>query len=139
VESRSGGANGDHQIVVTFPSPITASGASVNGGSVSNFSVAGNAATINVSGIANAQTTTVRLDSVSDGTNVGCVNIPMSALLGDTNANGAVTGSDISQTKAASNQPVTNANFRADATVNGAINTSDIGLVKAQSGTVVLP
>jgi hypothetical protein len=137
VESRSGGPNGDHRIVVTFSAPITSSGASVNGGAVSNFSVAGSEATIDLTGIANAQTTTVRLESVSDGANFGCVNIPLSTLLGDTNANGAVTASDVAQAKAASNQPVTNANFRSDATVNGTINSSDIGLVKAQSGTVL--
>jgi hypothetical protein len=125
--------------VVTFAAPITSSGASVNGGTVSNFSVAGSGAMIDLTGIANAETTTVRLDSVNDGANFGCVNLPLSTLLGDTNAHGAVTASDDSQTKAASNQPVTNANFRTDPTVNGTINTSDIGLVKAQSGTVVLP
>ena len=56
-------------------------------------------------------------------------------LLGDTDGNGAVTSSDIGQTKAQSGQPMSAANFRGDVNANGAITSSDIGQVKAQSGT----
>lgn len=55
---------------------------------------------------ATAQTLTLKLFSVSDGTNTGDVSIPMSVLLGDTNANGVVNAADISQTKSQSGQSV---------------------------------
>ena len=60
----------------------------------------------------------------------------MGVLIGDTNASGGVTASDIAQTKASSGQPVSAANFRQDVNVSGgSINASDIGQVKALSGT----
>jgi hypothetical protein len=58
----------------------------------------------------------------------------MSVLIGDTSGNGIVNASDVSQTKAAVGQPVSNANFRRDVTVNGVINASDVSLVKSKSG-----
>jgi hypothetical protein len=74
---------------------------------------------------------------VNDGTISGDVIVPMSFLLGDTNANRLVNASDIGQTKGQSGVPVTAANFRTDVNFNGFINASDIGQVKAQSGTSV--
>ena len=59
----------------------------------------------------------------------------MGVLLGDTNGNGTVNASDISQTKARTGQTVGVTNFRNDVTVNNSINASDVSLVKAHSGT----
>ncbi len=61
---------------------------------------------------------------------------PIRFLLGDTNGNGVVNGTDVSQTKAASGQPVTAANFRADVNASGVINATDLAIVKSQSGAV---
>ena len=55
--------------------------------------------------------------------------------MGDTNGNGVVNASDVSQTKSQSGQAVTSSNFRTDVAVNGTINASDIALVKSRSGT----
>jgi hypothetical protein len=93
--------------------------------------------TVNLTKVANAQTLTITLTNVSDGTNVGNVSLPMAVLLGDTTANGAVNSSDIAQTQSQSGQPVTSSNFREDVTVNGLINSSDIALVQSKSGTAL--
>ena len=88
-----------------------------------------------LTGVANAQTITIRLFNISDGTKTGDLVIPMSVLLGDTNSNGSVTAADIGQTKAQSGQAATGANFRTDVNVSGSITAADIGLVKSSAGT----
>ncbi len=145
VESRSGGATGDYNIVVTFlanvsvqgtPQAIIAAGTAAigrsgvdNGGMVVT---AGNVVTIPLTNVANAQTISVTLKSVNGSTDV---TIPMRVLLGDVNGNGAVNATDIGLVKASSGQPVSATNFRADVDANGNITASDISLVKAFSGT----
>lgn len=137
IECRTGGVNGDHQIIIAFSSPVTVTSASVTTGigSVSSVTVSGPQVTVSLTGVANAQTIVLTLVGVSDGVTSTNVTISMGVLLGDTTGNGSVTASDIGQTKAQSGQPVTAANFRTDVTANNAISASDIGLVKSQSGT----
>lgn len=138
VECRSGGANGDYQLIVTFSRPVTYANAAVTSGIGSVQSTSGNnslAITINLTGVANAQTITVTLSNVNYGGNTGNISIPVSFLIGDTSGNGSVNASDVSQTKTQSGQPLTNSNFREDVTANGSINTSDISLVKTRAGT----
>ena len=140
IECRSGAVEGVHQVTFTFASPVTVGGASVTTGTGSaTLSVSGAAVTIDLTGVSNAQTLVLTLFAVSDGVNTSDLSIPMGVLLGDTNGNGAVTSSDIGQTKAQSGQPVSAANFRMDVNANGAINSSDIGQVKAQSGATLPP
>lgn len=139
IECRKGqGANSDqHQIVVTFVAPVTLTGASVTSGigTVSGATAAGNAVTINLTGVANAQTIAITLFGVDDGAGARNVSIEMGVLAGDTTSNRSVNATDISQTKSQSGQPVTNSNFREDVTADGAINSSDISLVKSKTGT----
>ena len=104
---------------------------------MSSFSVSGNAVTVNLAGVANAQTIMIKLTDVSDGASAGDITWPMGVLLGDTTASGAVNSSDISQVKSQSGQTVTASNFRQDVTANGSINSSDISLVKSKSGTAL--
>jgi hypothetical protein len=139
IECRTGGANGDHKVVVNFPSTVTVSSASVSSGtgSVSSFSVSGAVVTVNLTGVANAQRLTIKLTNVNDGTNAGDVFVLMGVLLGDTTANGSVNSSDISQTKAQSGTVASSSNFRTDVTINGLINSSDISTVKSKSGTAL--
>ena len=139
IECRTGGANGDHQVIVTFPSPVSLTSASVTtgNGSVSSFTVNGAQVTVNLINVANAQTITVTLFGVNDGTTTSNVSVPMGLLLGDTTGNGSVNASDVSQTKARSGQTVDATNFRSDVTVNGSINASDVSLVKSKSGTAL--
>ena len=137
IECRSGGPADSHMLVFTFTNNVSVQGARVSAGagSVSNFTVVKKQVTVNLTGITNAQTITVTLLGVSDGTNTSDVEVNMVALLGDTNANGAVNSTDIGQTQSLSGQLVTSSNFREDVTVNGTINSSDIALVQSQSGT----
>ena len=139
IECRTGGANGDHQVIVTFPSAVSLTSASVTTGtgSVSSFTVSGGQVTVNLTGVSNAQTIVITLFGVSDGTNTSNVSIPMGVLLGDTTGNGSVNASDVSLTKLKSGQAVDASNFRTDVTVNGSINASDVSSVKLKSGTAL--
>ena len=106
VECRGGGASGVHQVVVTFAAPVTVTSADVASGTglVSSTTISGNQVFVNLNGVANAQTIAIRLVGVNGSGNVV---IPMSVLLGDTTANGAVNSSDVGQTKAQSGAVVT--------------------------------
>ena len=141
IECRTGGASGNHQVVVTFVAPVTITSASVTSGtgSVSSATISGNQVFVNLTNVGNAQTIMITLFGVNDGTHNGNVSIPMGVLLGDTTANGAVNSTDVSQTKLQSGNVVTTSNFREDVTVNGSINSSDVSSVKLQSGTALPP
>ena len=141
IECRQGqGASlNNHQVVVTFVTPVTAVSASVTSGvgSVSNVTPSGNDLIVDLTNVANAQTIAITLFGVNDGTGAANIVVPMSLLLGDTGASGAVNSTDVSQTKLQSGTAVSASNFRTDVTVNGAINSSDVSIVKAQSGTAL--
>ena len=140
VECRSGGANGAYQLVVAFSRPVALNSAAVTSGTGSVQSTSGNnspALTINLTGITNAQRIIVTLTGVNYGGNSGDLVIPIGILLGDTNGNGSVNSSDLSQTKAQSGHAVTSSNFREDVTANGSINGSDISVVKSAAGTAL--
>jgi hypothetical protein len=152
IEPRSGGATGDHTVVVTFGAPVTVIGngtakaqvtsgnAQVGSGGAANpnaVTVSGNEVIVSLTNVANAQRLTISLFGVSDGTTSGSVAVPMGVLLGDATNNGSVNASDIGQTKAQTGLPVNATNFRNDAIANGSINSTDISAVKAQAGTSI--
>src|SRR6266446_6096120 len=72
VECRSGGATNDYQMIINFMNSVTVTGASVTSGtsSMSSFSVSGSQVTVNLTGVTNAQTITVMLFDVNDGTHM---------------------------------------------------------------------
>ena len=142
IECRSGGINGNHTLIFTFPNPlVSVAGASVTSGvgSVSGSAIGTDAHdyVVNITGVANAQEIMVTLTDVNDalGNTSASVPVTMGVLVGDTNGNRIVNASDLGQTKAQSGQPLTPSNFRTDANVSGSITASDIGLVKFMSGT----
>ena len=139
IECRSGGATNDYQIVVTFGGPVTFSAAQVTQGTgtVSSTTTNNNQVFINLTGVTNAQTIQVTLVSVNDGTSTTNVTIPMSVLVGDTNADRFTDAVDVSQTKSQSGSAVTNSNFREDVNVDGFIDAVDVSLVKSKSGTAL--
>jgi hypothetical protein len=142
VECRSGGATNDYEIIVTFASPVTFSGAAVNdgSGSVAGSSGSGtNTITVDLTGVTNVQAITLALFDVNDGSHSGDIAVRMGVLIGDANGSGSVNAGDVSQVKGLSGQPVSASNFRADVTANGAINAADINLVKLKSGTSLPP
>jgi uncharacterized delta-60 repeat protein len=140
IECRSGGASNDYQVVFSFPNSVTFNSAAVTAaaGTVSGSSGSGTTTvTVNLTGVTNAQTISLTLQGVSDGTITGDLIIPMAVLVGDADGNGSVNASDIGQTKAQSGLAVTASNFRNDVSVSGSINAGDIGLVKSKAGTAL--
>ena len=80
--------------------PVTVSGASVTPGpgktaAISSAFVSGSQVTINLTSVSNAQTLTINLIGVSDGTNTGNISVPMSVLLADVNGSGRVDSGDV--------------------------------------------
>src|SRR3984893_13507428 len=143
IECRSGGANGDYQIVVTFAAPVTLSSASAvpaSGGTASVSgppSISGNQVTINLTNVSNAQRFNINLLGVNDGTTTRDISVPMAVLIGDTNADAFTDAIDTSQTKSQSGNAVTATNFREDVNVDGFIDAVDAALVKSKSGTAL--
>ncbi len=139
IECRTGGTSGDFQMVVTFPLPITFTGATVSSGtgSVNSSSASSNVVTVNLTGVTNAQYLTVTLNGVTDANGSGNVPVNMAVLLGDTNEDTSVNSADIGQTKSRSGTAVSSTNFRSDVTIDGNLNSADIGLVKSKSGTAL--
>ncbi len=140
LECRTGGSTSDYQIVATFPVPVTIDGnpqaqvtsgtATIGSGGVANggvVSITGNTVTIPLTSVANAQALSIRLNGV-DG--AGNITIPMNLLIGDTNGNGAVSSSDVAQTKARIGQAIGMTNFRSDVNASGGINSTDVTIIK---------
>jgi hypothetical protein len=137
IECRTGGPSGNHRVVVTFPAPVTVASATCGANPAAALTTNASVVTVDCTGVPNAQTINITLNTVSDGTNTATISIPMGVLEGDTTANGRVNSSDISQTQSQSGQPVDATNFREDVTVNGFINSSDISVVQSRSGTAL--
>ena len=138
IECRSGGANGNYHIVVTFPSVVTFTGASLasGSGSVVGFGGSGTAiATVDLTSVTNGQHISVELEDVNDGITTTDVVIPMGVLVGDTNGNGFVNSGDTVQTRNRSGQVTDGTNFRSDVNADGSINSGDTISVRARSGT----
>ncbi len=133
---------GTHHIVISFAAPITAvQSATVTpaaAGSVSGDPViSGNQVTVNLTGVTNAQTLSINLLGVSDGSHSGNITIPMSVLLGDVNTDGKVLNGDVGIVKSQVNNPVTLSNFREDVNADGNILNGDVGITKAQVNTAL--
>jgi hypothetical protein len=154
IECRSGGANGDYQLVFTFANTltnvesatVTAHDPASGTGTVSGSPVVGPDAglgltasqcAVNLTNVSNAQYITVSLTNVSDsvGNFSSAVSVPMGVLLGDVNANRLVNSTDTSLVQAQSGKPVTLSNFRMDVNANGLINSTDTSIVQSKSGT----
>ena len=140
IDCRSGGVNQEYQVVFIFPNAVTFQSAQVTSGQGSVISTNGNGTTtvtVNLAGVTNAQTITLKLAGVSDGTATNDVSVPMSVLIGDTNWTGSVNAADVAQTKVRIGQNVDANNFRSDINANGTINASDTAIVKANIGSSI--
>jgi hypothetical protein len=137
IECRSGGANGDHQIVINFAKPIRLNTAAVTSGtgSVNGLLVSGSSVTVNLTGVANAQKITVTLFSVTDGTNASDVAVNMGVLLGDVDGSGRVDSTDVFQVRQQTLQNANSSNFRMDLDESGRIDSTDVFVTRQQSLT----
>jgi hypothetical protein len=145
IECRNGGATGDYAVVFTFANPLT----TVDGASVT--SGAGSVATsyidstdahnyvVNLTGVTNAQVVQVGLTNVTDSAGAfnSTVSTQMGVLVGDVNANGIVSNTDVASAKGQVAAPVDSSNFRNDVNANGVISNTDVSLAKAQVGTTL--
>ena len=97
--------------------------------------------TVNLTGVADAQRIAVTLQDVTDRFSqvLPDTTVTVGMLIGDTTGDGAVTSSDISQTKGQVGTSASSSNFREDVTVNGFISASDVSLVKSRSGASLPP
>ena len=149
IECRSGGATGDHTVLVTFGLPVvvagngtvkaqvtSGSGAVGSGGTADGnaITVSGNTVTIPLTNVADAQRLTITLFGVTEGTTTGDVSVPMAVLLADVNATGVLTNADVSLVKnqVAAGGSVDASNFREDVNVTGVITNADVSITKAQ-------
>jgi N-acetylneuraminic acid mutarotase len=149
IECRTSGATNDYTMIVTFGGNITVTGnppaqvtlgtgcVGSSGTCTGSVSVSSNVVTVPLTNIANAQTIDVRINGVNSGADTPATDftIPMSILIGDTNANGTVNTADVALTNAHLGQAVDATNFRSDVSANGIINAADVSLVKSHLGT----
>jgi hypothetical protein len=138
VESRSGGSNNEHRIVLTFAQPITLSGATVVEGTAQIGAMALNGDNTELTltlAATNAQKIVLALQDVSDGTRTGDVGVRMGLLLGDSSGDGFVNSGDALQSRARSGLPSSNTTFRSDVNTDGFVNSGDTIIVRSRSGT----
>ena len=153
IECRTGGATNDYTMVVTFSGNVNVTGmpqaeviagtGCVGSGGVCNGGmvvVSGAVVTIPLTNVADDQTINVRLNGVNNALKSPATDFTfaMNILIGDTNGNGAVNATDVSQTKSRSGQSVDAGDFRSDVNANGTINAGDIAIVKSNVGTGLL-
>ena len=141
IECRTGGLTNDYTIVCTFTNNVSVGAASVTTGtgSVRNLSVAGNLVTVDLTGVANAQTIVLTLADVSDRTNTSNVQATMSVLIGDVDASGRVDGTDVSLIRQQNFHPLTQdpPTFREDINASGRIDGTDVSIARQQNFTVL--
>ncbi len=124
IECRSGGVGNDYTVVITFSNNVVSGTAMMTGvGSVAGAPVFSmNTMTINLTGVTDVQQITVTATNVMDefSQTLPSTAVPMKILTGDTSNNSGVTGTDVSQTKAAASTGTLNAGtFRTDVNANG--------------------
>ena len=133
VEPRNLG--GSLTLVFTFDRAIIASTPSltVGTGTVGGVVFSGTTATVSLTGVANAQTITVRLDGLNGSGNAAQVSVGV--LAGDVNGDGVVTTADVNVVRAQSGQAAGAGNFTKDVNLSGVISTSDVNVVRSFTGT----
>jgi hypothetical protein len=139
IEPRLAGAGGAHTVIVTFNRTLASGNATVTSGTgtVSGAPViSGNAMTINLTSVADAQTLVITLQSVTDtsGQVLPDTNVNASFLAADVNGDALVNTGDTLQVRARSGQVTDSTNFRMDVNVDGIVNSGDGIVVRGRSG-----
>src|SRR5216683_1316773 len=106
-------------------------------GTVKSFSGNGKkVVTVNLTGVANAQTIVVSLN-LSQGSATGTVSVPMGVLAGDVTADRKVNTTDVKFVKPKIGSAVTASTFRADVIADGVITEADDEFVEQHKGTTI--
>jgi hypothetical protein len=140
IECRSGGADNDYRLVVTFPIAVTFDGATVTSGTgtVSGTSGSGTTAlTVNLTGVTNAQTITLTLSGVNDGTASGDVGVRMGVLLGDVNSSRRTDAGDVTAVRDKTVSIPDQQTFRSDVNASGRIDAGDVTTTRNATVTVL--
>jgi hypothetical protein len=125
---------------LTFPSLVSVGSATVtssDGLATAAPSVAGTVVTVDLAAVADAQILGVTLSAVSDGLNLGNINIPMGVLLGDVNTNRATNGGDTTITRSRAGLAVDATTFFSDVNLDGFLNGGDTTIVRGRSGNAL--
>jgi hypothetical protein len=137
-ETRSGGIpSGNHTIVVTFPTPISAVASATCAGNPATTTISGNTVTVNCTGVPNAQTIAINLLGVNDGINVGNVSIPMGVLLGDVNLTRRTDAGDVTQVRNRTVSIPDALTFRYDVNASGRTDAGDVTTTRNATVTVL--
>jgi uncharacterized delta-60 repeat protein len=143
VECRIPGSNNSHQVVFTFNNAVTFSNASVTSGTggVSSFSGSGTAtATVDLTGVINAQAITVTLTAVNaGGPSTTDLSVPMGVLLADVDATHRVDSGDVFLIRTTTLQTLTTLNFQNDVDLSGRIDSGDVFIARQQTLTAFQP
>jgi hypothetical protein len=140
IECRSGETNNDYQVVVTFANPVTFNtvGITFGTGTISSASGSGTPViTVNLTGVTNAQTITLTVSGVNDGTISGDVGIRMGVLLGDVNSTGRTDSGDVTQVRNHTVSIPDQQTFRFDVNTSGRIDAGDVTVTRNASVTVL--
>ncbi len=152
IEDRSGGPNGDFQIVFTFTNNlVSVTGATVSGhdptsgtGTVSgpivvgpnpSLGLAANQCQVNLTGVPNAQRISLTLFGVNEGTKTADYSVQMGVLLGDVDATGRVDGNDVSDVQSHTRQTTDGTNYRYDVDLSGRIDGNDVSTTQEHTRT----
>lgn len=146
IECRSGGANGQHQVVFTFAVNVTVNSATCywsdsdgNHSGTATASTNQNIVTVDLSGVPNARSITVALFGLNDGTNMSDIGVPMGVLLGDVNGSARTDSGDVFATQGQNGLAITQANFRKDVNASGRIDSGDVFLVRQNNPSQITP
>jgi hypothetical protein len=140
VESRSGGANDEYQIIVNCHLPATFASATVTDGQGTLGQTTGNGSStivLNLSGVASGQRLAITLSGLNDGSTTRDLVIPIGVLVGDVNGDRTVNAGDALQTRSRSGQPLDETNFRFDVNLDRGLNSGDAIVVRARSGSSI--
>ncbi|HYE21810.1 MAG TPA: DUF1800 family protein [Tepidisphaeraceae bacterium] len=107
---------------------------------VGTVAVSGNSVLVPLTGVADAQAVTIRVQNITDtnGQTLAAQNVFFRVLAGDVNGNGALTASDVNVTKFRSTidgGAVNYGSYRCDINCNGLITASDVNVIKARTAT----
>jgi len=143
VECRSGGAGGNFTLVLRFTDKLNSTGnvsVTTGLGSVSGTpTIKGNAMTVNLAGVANAQKIVVTLTNVTDkyGRTLAKATVPMGILLGDVDGNKTVNNTDVNNVTGKVGATAGLTNFRDDVDTSGSINQTDVNITQGEVGTFI--
>jgi Dockerin type I domain len=133
IESRSG--NGIYSVIFSFVNNVSNCGTAATVGGTVVSGPNANQCTMNLTGIADAQTLNVGIDNVVDSLgNTGNVSVKMGVLIGDVSGDGFVNVGDTILIRNHSGETISASNCRFDVNADGVVNVGDTVLVRSHSG-----